>query len=205
MARFGLDALRQRLPAPRQDQKSRKARKERAGNSVEDGGQTYQPEGVNLLAQEAPPWYRSAARRRLYALLFPGAICAYATSGYDGSLLNGLQTVDQFDEYFNYPRGAQLGLISAIMSLGSICSTPIAPWVADTWGRRWGINIGSLIMIAGAIIQAESINVGMFIASRFILGFGLSFATTAAPSLVTELSHPKDRVTITAICNTWYV
>lgn len=46
----------------------------------------------------------------------------------------------------------------------------------------------------------------MFVVSRFILGFGLSFATTSAPSLVSELSHPKDRVTVTAICNTcWFV
>jgi fucose permease len=52
-------------------------------------------------------------------------------------------------------------------------------------------------------MKGESVNFAMFVVSRFILGFGLSFATTAAPSLVSELSHPKDRVTVTAICNTW--
>ncbi|EEU33403.1 uncharacterized protein NECHADRAFT_56714 [Fusarium vanettenii 77-13-4] len=195
-----LNKLRQRLPAPRQDQEIRRAREERG--SVESEQATYEPEGVDLLAREAPPWYRCPARRRLYLLLFPGAVCSYATSGYDGSLLNALQTVSYFDEFFNYPRGAKLGLMSAIMALGSICSTPLAPWVADRYGRRWGITIGSLIMIAGSVIQAVSVNLDMFIASRFLLGFGLSFATTSAPSLVTELSHPKDRVTITAICNT---
>ncbi|KAH6952442.1 general substrate transporter [Ilyonectria sp. MPI-CAGE-AT-0026] len=197
-----LDTIRQRLPAPRQDQKARRARKERGRRSVEAGRKTYEPEGVNRLAQDAPPWYRSAARRRLYILLFPGAVCSYATSGYDGSLLGTLQTVDQWDNFFNNPRGAELGIMSAAMSLGSIFSTPFAPWVADHYGRRWGITVGSLIMIAGAILQCGSVNLAMFIVSRFILGFGLSFATTAAPSLVTELSHPKDRVTITAICNT---
>lgn len=53
-------------------------------------------------------------------------------------------------------------------------------------------------------VPGESVNFAMFVVSRFILGFGLSFATTAAPSLVSELSHPKDRLTVTAICNTWY-
>lgn len=198
-----LNTLRQRLPAPRQDQEARRARRESAAGRAEQA--TYQPEGVDLLAQAAPPWYRCPARRHLYLLLFPGAVCSYATSGYDGSLLNALQTVSQFDDYFGSPRGAKLGLISAAMALGSICSTPFAPWVADRYGRRWGITIGSLIMVAGSIIQALSVNLVMFIISRLLLGFGLSFATTAAPSLVTELSHPKDRVTITAICNTWYV
>ncbi|KAG7145777.1 High-affinity glucose transporter like protein [Verticillium longisporum] len=82
---------------------------------------------------------------------------------------------------FDNPRGAQLGLMSAIMSLGSICSTPIAPWVADKYGRRMGITVGKLIMIIGAILQCESHNFGMFVGSRFVLGFGLSFATTSAP------------------------
>jgi MFS family permease len=203
-----LDSLRQRLPAPRQDQEARRQRKERRRDAEDDAlagrpQQTYEPEGVNRLAQDAPPWYRSAARRNLYLLLFPGAVCSYATSGYDGSLLGTLQTVGQWDEFFGKPRGAILGIMSAAMSLGSIFSTPIAPWVADRYGRRWGITIGSIVMIIGAILQCESVNLAMFIVSRFILGFGLTFATTAAPSLVTELSHPKDRVTITAICNTW--
>ncbi|CRK40748.1 hypothetical protein BN1708_008331 [Verticillium longisporum] len=198
-----MNALRQRLPAPRQDQAARQARKNGGAEGGKDG---YEPSRIAQLAQEAPIWYRSAARRRLYFLLFPAAIVSYATSGYDGSRMNSLQTVSYWDDFFDNPRGAQLGLMSAIMSLGSICSTPIAPWVADKYGRRMGITVGSLIMIIGAILQCESHNFGMFVGSRFVLGFGLSFATTSAPSLVSELSHPKDRVTVTAICNTcWFV
>ncbi|KAM0278782.1 hypothetical protein ACHAQH_004973 [Verticillium albo-atrum] len=198
-----MNAFRQRLPAPRQDQAARQARKNGGADGAKDG---YEPSRIAQLAQEAPIWYRSAARRRLYFLLFPAAVVSYATSGYDGSMMNSLQTVSYWDDFFDNPRGAMLGLMSAIMSLGSICSTPIAPWVADKYGRRMGITVGSIIMIVGAILQCESHNFGMFVGSRFVLGFGLSFATTAAPSLVSELSHPKDRVTVTAICNTcWFV
>ncbi|KAJ0370611.1 hypothetical protein COL26b_009902 [Colletotrichum chrysophilum] len=194
-----MNFLRERLPAPRQNQAARRARQQ-GGPAV--ANETYQPSRIAQLAQESPAWYRSGARRKLYFLLFPAAVVSYATSGYDGSMMNSLQTVSYFDDFFDNPRGAVLGLMSAIMALGSICSTPIAPWVADRFGRRWGITVGSLIMIAGAIIQCESTEFAMFVVSRFILGFGLSFATTSAPSLVSELSHPKDRVTITAICNT---
>lgn len=195
-----MDFLRQRLPAPRQDQQARRARQQGGPATVNE---SYQPSRIAQLAQEAPAWYTSAARRKLYFLLFPAAVVSYATSGYDGSMMNSLQTVSYFDDFFDNPRGAVLGLMSAIMALGSICSTPIAPWVADRFGRRWGITVGSCIMIVGAILQCESTEFAMFVVSRFILGFGLSFATTSAPSLVSELSHPKDRVTITAICNTW--
>jgi MFS family permease len=199
-----LTALRQRLPAPRQDLLARQAKKANTESGVSQGSDAaHEPSRVNALASEAPIWYQSAARRRLYFLLFPACVVSYATSGYDGSMMNSLQTVSYWDDYFGQPRGAQLGLMSAIMSLGSVCSTPIAPWVADRYGRRWGITTGSIIMIIGAILQCESQNFAMFVVSRFILGFGLSFATTASPSMVSELSHPKDRVTITAICNTW--
>jgi MFS family permease len=199
-----LTSLRQRLPAPRQDLLARQAKTANSESGIsQEGRAVHEPSRVNSLASEASIWYQSAARRRLYFLLFPACVVSYATSGYDGSMMNSLQTVSYWDDYFGQPRGAQLGLMSAIMSLGSVCSTPIAPWVADRYGRRWGITTGSIIMIIGAILQCESQNFTMFVISRFILGFGLSFATTASPSMVSELSHPKDRVTITAICNTW--
>lgn len=202
-----LTALRNRFPAPRQDRLAREAKRQRAENTestLPDGvGAAHEPSRVHELATASASWYHSAARRRLYFLLFPACVVSYATSGYDGSMMNSLQTVSYWDDFFGQPRGAQLGLMSAIMSLGSVCSTPIAPWVADKYGRRWGITVGSIIMIVGAILQCESKNFEMFVGSRFMLGFGLSFATTASPSMVSELSHPKDRVTISAICNTW--
>jgi MFS family permease len=48
--------------------------------------------------------------------------------------------------------------------------------------------------------------VGMFIAARFILGFGLAITSNAAPTLVIEIAHPTHRGKITALYNTmWYL
>ena len=46
-----------------------------------------------------------------------------------------------------------LGFINACYQLGSILAVPIAPWLAQRYGRRWSIMIGSLIQAAGAILQ----------------------------------------------------
>ncbi|KAH6723180.1 general substrate transporter [Leptodontidium sp. MPI-SDFR-AT-0119] len=195
-----MDAFRRRFPAPRQKLLEREARTSPSPSA------TYEPSKISQLAKEAPSWYKVASRRRLYGLLFPAAIVSYMTSGYDGSMMNSLQTVSYWDDYFGRPRGSTLGLVSAVIALGAICSTPFAPWVADKYGRRMGITVGSIIMIVGAIVQCESKNFAMFCIARFILGFGLSFCTTASPSLVTELSHPKERVAVTAVCNTcWFL
>ena len=66
--------------------------------------------------------------------------------------------------------------------------------------------IGCLIMILGVILQTISVNLKMFIAARFFLGFGIAIAHGASPLLVTELVHPQHRATFTTIYNTtWYI
>ena len=92
------------------------------------------------------------------------------------------------------------------MSIGSLVALPVTPYIADGLGRRWGIMIGCMIMILGVILQTISINLKMFIAARFFLGFGIAIAHGASPLLVTELVHPQHRATFTTIYNTtWYI
>lgn len=45
----------------------------------------------------------------------------------------------------------------------------------------------------------------MFVAGRFILGFGVMIDHGSAPLIVTELAHTQHRATITAVYNSmWY-
>lgn len=45
----------------------------------------------------------------------------------------------------------------------------------------------------------------MFVAGRFIVGFGVMIDHGSAPLMVTELAHTQHRATITAVYNsTWY-
>jgi hypothetical protein len=75
-------------------------------------------------------------------------ILLQATNGYDGSMMNGLQTLPHWQEYFNHPEGSMLGILNAIMSLGSLAALPAVPYTAGILGRRMGILIGCLIMYA---------------------------------------------------------
>ena len=77
------------------------------------------------------------------------------------------------------------------------------------------------IRLVGVVFQSISINLAMFIAARFILGFGITIAHGArwvpikrslstsnlrSPLLLTELVHPQDRPIFTTIYNTtWYL
>jgi MFS family permease len=60
------------------------------------------------------------------------------------------------------------------MTLGSIGALAFIPPIIDRWGRKSGIYIGSMIVFLGVGLQAGASNFDMFIAGRFLLGFGMS-------------------------------
>lgn len=153
----------------------------------------------------AVTWYTDPALRKTYiCLMF--VVLTSATNGYDGSMVNGLQSLDVWRDYFHHPSGSLLGLFACIMSVGSLCALPAVPYTADILGRRMGIIIGCVIMILGVVLQSISINFKMFVAARFFLGFGIAIAHGSSPLLITELVHPQHRATFTTIYNTtWYV
>ncbi|KAE9366793.1 putative lactose permease [Stipitochalara longipes BDJ] len=156
--------------------------------------------------QEFPriSWWKEPGIRGLYiCLMF--AVLTSATNGYDGSMMNGLQALDQWVISFHNPSAATRGLLNAIMSVGSIVALPITPYIADIAGRRAGIITGCLLMIVGVILQSMGLNIHMFIAARFLIGFGVAIAHGSAPLLIAELVHPQHRAIFTTIYNsTWY-
>jgi MFS family permease len=54
--------------------------------------------------------------------------------------------------------GPLLGMISAAYNLGAILAVPVVPWVAQRWGRRWSIFVGSAFQCVGAVLQCFSVN-----------------------------------------------
>lgn len=51
-----------------------------------------------------------------------GGILAQVTSGYDGSMMNNLQTLPSCREYFENPAGSRLGTMTNVLSIGTLIS-----------------------------------------------------------------------------------
>jgi len=152
----------------------------------------------------AGAWYKNSRIVSLNAWIFLLLITS-STNGYDGSMMNGLQTLTQWKNAFNNPTGGTLGLLNCIQQVGSLAATPLAPYATDGVGRRIPILFGALVMIVGVIAQTTSHTVGAFIGARFCIGFGLTFAANAAPLLTTELAYPSQRAPLTSTYNAlWY-
>lgn len=89
-----------------------------------------------------------------------------STNGYDGSMMNGLQSLPQWQSAFNYPTGGKLGLLNAIQNIGALAGYPFAPYVSDIFGRRNAVLLGAVIMVIATAIQGAAQSVGMFIGAR---------------------------------------
>ncbi|KAK3722147.1 hypothetical protein LTR37_002580 [Vermiconidia calcicola] len=145
-------------------------------------------------------WKKSPNMRKLY--FYAAILCvASATTGYDGSMLNSMLILPQWTGYFGDPSSETLGRLSAMYSIGSIASLPFVPILSDHFGRRLPIIIGCCIMVCSAAIQTAAVNLPMFEAARFFMGFGNSCAQLSAPLLLTEICHPQHRGRVTAIYN----
>ncbi|TIA58889.1 putative hexose transporter [Aureobasidium pullulans] len=117
---------------------------------------------------ERVKWWTSGPMRKLYFLLVV-MIMTNTANGFDGSMMNGLQSLSYWQEYFNHPSGSMFGLFNASMSLGSLIGLLFVPYTIDLLGRRAGVLIGSVIMCLGVGLQTGAANFGMFVASRLLI------------------------------------
>jgi sugar porter (SP) family MFS transporter len=115
--------------------------------------------------------------------------------------MNGLQSLDEWKNYFGNPDASNLALLNAIQNVGQLIGMPFCAWACDTWGRRPALLVSAGVLMLGVALQAGAQNTGMFIAARGIIGLGLVLNVTAAPLLVMELAYPTQRAPLVAIYN----
>ncbi|KAM7210194.1 General substrate transporter [Rhypophila decipiens] len=164
------------------------------------------PRLTRIAQADTIKWYQKPNLRSLYLILVPTALGVEWTSGFDSSMMNSLQAVKAWTDYFDNPTSSRLGLLNAMYSLGALMAIPFIPSLSQALGRRRTILSASVIMCIGAGLQAGSITSDMFLFSRWLLGFGIPFAIVNASSLLGELSYANERAVMTSLFNaSWFV
>ncbi|KFZ23138.1 hypothetical protein V502_02382 [Pseudogymnoascus sp. VKM F-4520 (FW-2644)] len=158
---------------------------------------------ANVLPRDQKPFWRKWHLLRLNLILLVPLFTS-GTVGYDGAMMNALQIAPFWKTYFGHPARGDLGLVNAIFPIGKVCGLAVVTWMSDKYGRRLPIIIGTVLCIAGAGVQASSVNFAMFIFSRWLVGFGTAFMAQPSPMLITELAFPTHRAKATALFNTFY-
>ncbi|KAF5563268.1 general substrate transporter [Fusarium napiforme] len=166
------------------------------------------PEVTTTMALPSSPvdtkrWWKSPNLRALNFLMMIPLLSIFS-QGFDGSMMNGLQSVSHWQTYFGTPTGAMLGFCNAAYPLGGILGTFLISPAADTFGRRWGLATGAALCCIGAAIQGAAINIAMFIISLVIIGAGSVVVAGVGAPYITEIAHPAQRSTATALFLTFY-
>ncbi|KAG6850900.1 hypothetical protein H0H93_006726 [Arthromyces matolae] len=151
--------------------------------------------------QLSPYSWRSLQLFLILLVSFMGSL----SNGFDGSVMSAVNGMEQYLDYFGITGldagggvGTKTAIIFGIYSIGSIVGVAIAGPVADRFGRRGGMALGSLIIIVGAVVVTVSKSTQYLLGGRFVLGFGVAITTTAAPAYVVEMSPPQWRGRLTA-------
>ncbi|KAJ5793933.1 hypothetical protein N7457_000532 [Penicillium paradoxum] len=116
-------------------------------------------------------------------------MCNYA---YDAAMINSLYSIPSFSIYFAMT-STWSGLIVAMMGIGSIGGLPLASISLDMLGRKWGMAIGAVIQLIGALVSALAHNIAALLIGRFLIGAGLIINGTGAPAWMVEISPPSRR------------
>ncbi|CAK7212566.1 hypothetical protein SEUCBS140593_001546 [Sporothrix eucalyptigena] len=139
-----------------------------------------------------PKWWRDPGLRTNVFHCLGLYLCVFYL-GYDASLINGLQQITKWQDYFDHPSSSRLGLIAASLFLPAIITSFISSAVNDHWGRKPALAIGSILLIAGGFVNAFANSTGMFIAGRVLIGCGGPFGKITAVALLQEIAHPRLR------------
>ncbi|KPM39521.1 hypothetical protein AK830_g7040 [Neonectria ditissima] len=150
------------------------------------------------------PWYKQKHLVRLNFCIL-SMIMFSSSNGYDGSMMNGLLALPQWDEFMGSPTGAWLGFINAVYSLGSAVVYPVAAWMCNRYGRKPGIWIGYAFLALGTALQTAANGEVAFVLARLFLGCASGFFLSV-PLLIAENAYPTQRGVASSLYNCgWYV
>ncbi|EGY13898.1 high-affinity glucose transporter RGT2 [Verticillium dahliae VdLs.17] len=119
-------------------------------------------------------------------------ICAFAAFGgicfgYQTAVMSGLLGTPYFIEFHK-------ALMTSILACGVLVGALVAGDMADTFGRRKNVILGSLVLCVGNALQmcAEH-HVVLFVLGRLIAGLGLGFISAVIVMYISEIAPKRCR------------
>jgi MFS family permease len=114
------------------------------------------------------------------------------TFGYSYSVISGTLGQPGFLEYFNLGTDQArariiTGTINGLVCAGAVFGSLNVGWMCEAYGRKKTLYLTCAINIFGEALQAGSINLGMFLAARFIGGWGIGMAVVLVPLYQAEI------------------
>ncbi|KAH8200927.1 hypothetical protein TruAng_004936 [Truncatella angustata] len=139
----------------------------------------------------------------LSGLLMVCSIVNSCTNGYDGSMLNGLNILPSYTDFFNL-NDVTKGLNTASVFIGGCLGPLVSGIITDRLGRRPAIFWGAVITLIGVILQTAANGIAMFVVARILLGFGVALSGIAGGVYLSETFPSRWRAWGVGILNDFY-
>ena len=108
------------------------------------------------------------------------------TKGYDGSMMQSLNILPSYIDYFGTFNVAIQAINTCSLYFGGIVASCVAGFVANRFGRRRVLRYASIWTLGAVVIQAAAQNIPMFVVSRALVGFGITLSMVAGTAFVAE-------------------
>ncbi|PMD22215.1 putative hexose carrier protein [Hyaloscypha hepaticicola] len=136
-------------------------------------------------------------------LLMTCSMVQSATTGYDGSMMNGLNILPSYTNYFVLSP-ATTGLNTASIFIGGFFGPLVSGIISDHLGRRPAIFWGSAITLVGVLLQTAAQDIAMFVIARIVLGFGAALSGIAGGVYLSETFPSQWRAWGVGMLNNFY-
>ncbi|KAE8451785.1 hypothetical protein EG329_002625 [Mollisiaceae sp. DMI_Dod_QoI] len=123
------------------------------------------------------------------------------TYGYGAAIIAQTIGQPQWYSYFNLaesgPGSAHTnvvtGMMNGLFSTGGALGALFTAWTTFEFGRLRTIQMACVVCIVGGSMMTGSVNIAMFQASRFIMGWGIGMMVCGVPLYQSELATPTHR------------
>lgn len=110
--------------------------------------------------------------------------------GYDSGVMTDVIASRNFLAYFDTTAGSStIGAIISTFAGGAFFGALSGGLTVDRLGRRGTIQLGAMVCVVGAILQAASVHLGMMLVGRIITGWAVGIMSMSVPVYQAELAH----------------
>ncbi|KAJ5131991.1 hypothetical protein N7448_006149 [Penicillium atrosanguineum] len=126
-----------------------------------------------------------------------------AAYGYAGSVIATTLTQPSFITHMELDTATNAesieGAMNALFYTGGVFGSFFAGWSSKKFGRKFSTGFGNALLVISGACMTASINPTMFIAFRFVSGFGSMVIVASVPIWVAELVPPRLRGLLTDV------
>ncbi|ETI26159.1 hypothetical protein G647_02936 [Cladophialophora carrionii CBS 160.54] len=132
------------------------------------------------------------------------------TFGYGFSVISNTIGQPGFIQKFNLQANSDYtnaitGTINGLYCAGALFGALHVGWMCEARGRKETMYLASAVNVVGGALETGSVDIAMFLVSRFIAGWGIGMMVTLIPLYQAEISPPNARGFLVGQHGTWIV